>query len=169
MNEVAQILEQAGGAEAPPEQAARLRTALVVELRRGARELDQTRSGYDAPLTVAFTKKQGLTPFFHVLLPVPAALRADPGAASERAWLLTAGAVGALVEAAGVKKRGQSPFLQAGEWEGFLVLVAPGADVELAVLAFEEQARGIARLRTEPALIPDLVEPADVRPPLNPS
>jgi hypothetical protein len=41
MNDFAQILEQAGGSTAPPEQAARLRTALAEELRRGAAELDQ--------------------------------------------------------------------------------------------------------------------------------
>src|SRR3954447_21226682 len=120
MNEFAQILEQAGGAGAPPEQAARLRTALGEELRRGGHELGQSRSGYDAPLTVAFAPGLAVTP-------APAALRADPGAAGERAWLLTAAVVGALVEA-GPEKRAPSPFFEAGEWEGFLVLAATGAD-----------------------------------------
>src|SRR3954447_26040697 len=125
MHAFAQILEDAGGAGAPPEQAARLRTALAEELRRGASELLERRSGYDAPLTVAFAG--GLA-----LVPAPAALRADPGAAPERGWLLAAATLGALVEAGG-------EAVQAGEWEGHLALAAGGADPELAVLAFEEQ------------------------------
>src|SRR5689334_5481726 len=124
MNEFAQILEQAGGPDAPPEQAARLRTALAAELRRSAGELGEARSGYGLPLTVAFAQETARCPFLHAVLPVTASLRADPGAASERAWLLTAAALGALVEAAGRQERAPCPFLQAGEWEGFLVLVA---------------------------------------------
>src|SRR3954453_14642595 len=139
MNDFAQILEQAGGAQAPPEQAARLRTALGEELRRGAEELGLARSGYGAPVTVAFAA--GLA-----VLPVPAAVRSDPAVAGERAWLLAAAAVGVLVEA-GAGKREPALFLLAGEGGGFLLLAAPGADGELAVLAFEEQVAGIDRLR----------------------
>src|SRR4051794_36304741 len=92
MNEFAQILEDAGGAEAPPEQAARLRAALAEELRRGAADLAEKRSGYETPLVVAFSAGLAATP-------APVALRSDPGAASERTWLLVAAALGALVEA----------------------------------------------------------------------
>ncbi|MDX6640152.1 MAG: hypothetical protein QOF12_1163, partial [Solirubrobacteraceae bacterium] len=82
MHDFAHILEEAGAAAAGPEQFARLRTALLEELARGARELSRARSGHDAPLTVAIAEGIGV-------LPVPAALRADPMAAAERAWLLT--------------------------------------------------------------------------------
>jgi hypothetical protein len=49
------------------------------------------------------------------------------------------------------------------------VLVAPGADPELAVLAFEDQVAGIDRLRAAALEIPALAAPEDVRPPANPS
>jgi hypothetical protein len=155
MNDFARILEDAGGAAAPPDQVARLRTALAAELARGARELQQPRSGYEQPLIAAFAP--GLA-----LLPVPAALRADPLAAPERAWLLAAAAIGALIEAGGGE-------LQAGTWEGHLVLSAPQADPELAMLAFEEQVAGIDRLRARAAQVPLLVGAEDVRPAANPS
>jgi len=155
MQDFAHILEQAGGASAPPEAAARLRAALTAELARGEQELAQPRSGYDAPVTVAFSG--GLA-----LVPVSAALRADPGAAPERAWLLAAAAIGALVEAGGGE-------LRAGEWEGRLALHSDGADAELAALAFEEQVAGIDRLRARAAAIPALAEPHDERAPANPA
>lgn len=155
MNEFAQILQDAGGAAAPPGQAARLRAALATELGRGAAELARARSGYDAPVVVAFAPGCAV-------LPVPAALRADPLAASERSWLLTAAAIGALTEADGGE-------LQAGVWDGRLVLAAPGADPELAVLAFEEQVAGIDRLRARGVAIGELVAPEDVRSAANPS
>jgi hypothetical protein len=156
MHDFAHILEEAGGASAGPEQFARLRTALLEELSRGARELDRPRSGYDAPLTVAITDGIGV-------LPVPAALRADPLAAAERGWLLAAATIGALVEAGGAA-------IEAGAWGGNLVLAAPGADLELAVLAFAEQAAGIDRLRAAALpLPPGLLAPEDLRAPVNPA
>src|SRR5688572_4507848 len=121
MQDFARILEESGGTAARPEAAAQLRAALAAELRRGAGELEQPRSGYETPLTVAFADGQAL-------LPVPEELRADPGAASERAWLLAAAATGALIEAGGAD-------LLAGAWEGHLVLAAAGADPELGVIA----------------------------------
>ena len=155
MQDFARILEESGGPAAPPEAAAQLRTALSTELRRGAEELRRSRSGYDAPVTVAFA--EGLA-----LLPVPAELRADPCAASERAWLLTAAATGALIEAGGGE-------LLAGEWEGRLALDAAGADPELAALAFDEAVTGVDRLRARGAAIPVIATPADLRPPANPA
>lgn len=155
MNDFAQILEDAGGASAPPEQAARLRTALQAELARGASELGQPRSGYGAPVLVAFFPG-------HAILPVPAALRADPLAAPERAWLLTAAAIGALIEAG-------ARTIEAGAWHGHLVLAAADTDPDLAVLAFEDQAAGIDRLRARAVGIPALIAPDDLRPAANPS
>ncbi|MFL5846516.1 MAG: hypothetical protein ACJ762_17665 [Solirubrobacteraceae bacterium] len=155
MNEFAQILEQAGGPAAPPEQAARLRAALAAELARGEEELRARRSGYDEPLSAAFAEGCAV-------LPVPEALRVDAGAASERAWLLAAAAIGALVEAGGAG-------IEAGTWGGRLVLSAPGADPELAVLAFEEQVAGIDRLRAAAVEIPPIVSAEDRRTAINPS
>jgi hypothetical protein len=156
MHDFAHILDAAGGAAAEREQFARLRTALLDELARGARELDRPRSGYDAPLTVAIADGIGV-------LPVPAPLRADPRAAAERGWLLTAATIGALVEAGGAA-------IEAGAWGGHLVVAAQGADLELAVLAFAEQAAGIDRLRTEAhAVPPGLIAPEDLRSPVNPA
>jgi hypothetical protein len=86
----------------------------------------------------------------------------DPAAASERTWLLTAAALGALVEAGATE-------IQTGEWEGFLVLAAPGADAELAAIAFEEHVSGIDRLRARATQVPQLIDPQDVRAPINPS
>src|SRR6185436_11404736 len=63
MDELGAALEAAGGLAAGPESAARLRTLLADELRRGAGELALTRSGYGAPVTVA-------------IAPAPAGLRA---------------------------------------------------------------------------------------------
>ena len=156
MHDFAHILEEAGGAAAGPEQFARLRTALLDELARGTRELGQPRSGHDAPLTVAIATGIGA-------LPVPAALRADPMAAAERAWLLTAATIGALVEAG-------ATGIETGAWAGHLVIAAPGADLELALLAFTEQAAGIDRLRAAArALPPGLIAPEDLRAPVNPA
>ncbi|MCW2966916.1 MAG: hypothetical protein JWM71_688 [Solirubrobacteraceae bacterium] len=154
MNEFAQILEEAGGAAAPSPHFARLRTALAAELARGERELAQPRSGYAEPLTVVFAT--GL-----VATPAPSALRADPGAASERAWLLVAAAVGALVG-------GEGGEILAAGWERRLVLLSEGADPEYATLAFEDQSAGIDRLRARALQIPDgLIVPEDARPPIN--
>jgi hypothetical protein len=155
MNEFAQILEEAGGAAAPPEQATRLRGALAAELARSEAELAAKRSGYGTPLTVAFAP--GLA-----VVPVTAALRTDPGAAPERAWLLTAAVIGALVESGG-------GAVQTGAWDGRLLLSAPDADAELATLAFEDQAAGIDRLRARGLELPPVLEAHDVRPPVNPT
>ncbi len=55
------------------------------------------------------------------MLPVAVVLRADPEAVAERAWLLTAAAVGALADAGG-----EVGAMLAGSWQGFLVLSARG-------------------------------------------
>ncbi|HSD76106.1 MAG TPA: hypothetical protein VLA98_01830 [Solirubrobacteraceae bacterium] len=168
MDELAAALADAGGVAAPREHGGRLRALLAAELRRGAHELELARSGYGAPVTVAVaaTGDGALV----AALPVPPALRADPDATTERGWLLTAALVGALVDA------GAAGDLEAGSWDGALALRAPGAghaalaadDAELAALAFDEQARGIDRLRARAVAVPGhvLADAGDLRAPI---
>ena len=82
--------------------------------------------------------------------PSPPALRADPDAAPERAWLLTAALVGALVDA------GATGALHAGALAGHLVLEARRAapTPSWRALAFEEQAAPIDRLRAQAVALP---------------
>jgi hypothetical protein len=120
--------------------------------------------------------------------PVEQALRADPGAVGERGWLLIAALVGAMVQAAaacapvapGTLERGPgSPLpraleLRAGAFGDWLVLALPlaAADssdaAELAVLAFEDEAAGIDRLRSRAYAVPPGVVDgvADLRSPI---
>jgi hypothetical protein len=161
MDELGAALEAAGGLAAGPESAARLRTVLADELRRGAGELAQTRSGYGAPVTVAVAPAPaGL----RAVAPVVAGLRADPNAVIERAWLLTAALTGALVEVGG------QGVVLAGSLGEHLVLETPGdpAEAELVPLAFEGQVAGIDRLRARALAVPAFVldEAADLRAPI---
>jgi hypothetical protein len=110
-------LLDAGGVGAPRERQAGLRASLIEELQAGARELELTRSGYRRPVGIALAVVPGRAHGSSELggepsvasrdgdeliavAPVDQALRADPGAVSERAWLLTAALVGAMVEVA---------------------------------------------------------------------
>ena len=98
--------------------------------------------------------------------PVAAVLRADSNAVGERSWLLSAATIGALVEIA------QPPaplgaadlLLRAGSLEGHLALslaTHEAEDADLAVVAFEEQVAGVARLRAAAlALPPEVVADA---------
>jgi hypothetical protein len=162
MDELGAALEAAGGLAAGPESAARLRTLLADELRRGAAELALKRSGYEQPVTVAVAPgPTGL----RAAAPVAAALRADPDAVNERAWLLVAALAGALVEVGG------PGVVLAGALGGeHLVLEVPGdpADAELVPLAFEGQVAGIDRLRARAVAVPEFVleEADDLRPPI---
>src|SRR3954464_11602739 len=98
MDELGAALEAAGGLAAGPESAARLRALLADQLRRGGAELALKRSGYEQAVTVAVAPAPaGL----RAAAPVAAALRADPDAVVERAWLLVAGLTGPLVGAGG--------------------------------------------------------------------
>src|SRR3954468_1356889 len=107
MSAFADALAEAGGAAAPPEQQARLRSLLDKELQRGVHELTQKRSGYGDPVPVAIADAfdQGLL----AAAPVPAALRADPEVVDERAWLVAAALAGALVAAAGPPPAAPAP------------------------------------------------------------
>jgi hypothetical protein len=161
MDELGTALEAAGGLAAGPESAARLRTLLADELRRGAAELGLARSGYGAPVTVAVAPTAaGL----RAAAPVAAALRADPDVVAERAWLLVAALTGALVEVGG---RGA---VVAGALGEHLVLEVPGdpADAELVPLAFEGQVAGIDRLRARAIAVPAFVldDADDLRAPI---
>jgi hypothetical protein len=89
-------------------------------------------------------------------LPLAAEARADAGAAPPRAWLVAAGAIGALVEVAGAgpARAPADLALEAGRLGAHLVLafplpggIAPGEAAELAALAFDDAVAGVDRLR----------------------
>jgi hypothetical protein len=159
-----------GGAAAPPAATARLRHVLVAALRYGASELEKPRSGYKAPVEVAIAAGDLLL----AATPAAAALRADPDAAGERAWLLVAAAVAAMVDlTAPPPVAGAADLsIRAGDLDGFLVLALPGAvdagDLdELAPLAFDEHAGGLDRLRARAVAVPArLLEGTELRAPI---
>jgi len=163
MHALATALEDAGGTAAPRERVAQLRALVRDELARSERELALTRSGRDEPVSVMFAAHDG---DLVAVLPVAAMLRADSNAVGERAWLLAAATVGALVEIAQpAPPRGAGELLlEAGELEGRLALRMPTRereDPDLAVVAFEEHVAGVARLRAGAlALPPDVVADA---------
>ena len=170
MNPLGEALHEAGGLDAPRERAAHLRGFVAAELERSVRELARTRSGYPDPVTVVIAldcEERALV----ALLPVAPALRADPDAASERSWLLTAAVIGALVDGGG------TGTLEAGAAHGALALRLPAAaggpalDPELATLGFEEHAAPVDRLRARALAVPAhvLEEAADFRVPLDPA
>jgi hypothetical protein len=190
----AAALADAGGAGAPRDRLAGLRAALLDELLAGAQELDLPRSGYGRPVVVGFAvepaggavpaEEGGAGDSLLAVAPVDQALRADPGVVGERGWLLVAAIVGAMVQAvtASAPGRPAGPVGQAdagelglragalGEWL-VLALSAGRADdeaAELAVLAFEDEAAGIDRLRARAYALPPAVldAVADVRPPI---
>jgi hypothetical protein len=163
MSELDRELRSAGGAVAPAGATARLRGLLLEDLDAGRAELVKARSGYDSPVTVAMA----LTPDGVVgVVPVSASLRADTAVVGERAWLLVAATVAALVELSGVGKArtGADLCLRAGTFaEDHLALAMPArsadaADLdELAPLAFLEHAAPVDRLRAHAVAVPALV------------
>jgi hypothetical protein len=161
MDDLAGALEAEGGVEAGRASTARLRALLAAELAHGERELALARSGIERPVVVAVAPAPGGV---RAVAPAPAAVRADPEAVPERAWLLVAALVGALVEATGAEE------VLAGALDGRLALVVAGdpADAEVVPLAFEDQVRGVDRLRARAHLVPEAVleDPADVRAPI---
>ena len=147
-----------GGAAAPASATARLREVLLAALRHGAQELEKPRSGYQAPVEIPVAAGDGM---LLAAAPVTAAFRVDPEGAAERAWLLVAAVIAALVELAepGAPTGPQDLVLAAGDLGGFLLLALPGradpADLrELAELAFEDHAKGIDRLRARAVATP---------------
>lgn len=164
MDELAAALAEVGGAQASLESSARLGALLGAELERGKRELREPRSGREQALAVAVT---GAPEGVRIALPVPVALRVDPDAASERAWLMTAAAVAALVQADAAPET-----LRVGDRAGRLVLEGPGAfDPDLAALAFDEQVEPVDRLRARALVLPAFVlaDTTDMREPPGPT
>jgi hypothetical protein len=160
-----------GGVIAPATATARLRTVLLAALRRGREELDKPRSGYDAPVEIAIATGGGT---LLAATPAAAAFRADPEAAGERAWLLVAAVVAALVDLgdSGPPARPGDLRVRAGDLDGFLVVGLPGrvepADLEeLGPLAFDDHAGGLDRLRARVAVTPvRLLEGPELREPI---
>jgi hypothetical protein len=153
---LATILDDAGGTGAPRERCGQLRGLLRDDLERSERELALARSGREEPVCVGFA---ALPDALVAVLPVPVAVRADPDAAPERAWLTVAAAAGALVEAAQPPppRSADDLLLQAGELDGHLALRLPTPaqeDAELAAIAFEEHVAPVARLRARAFALP---------------
>ena len=161
---LADELAAAGGVAAPPQATARLRDLLADALRHGERELAQKRSGTrEEPVTVALAADGER---LLAAVPVAAGLHADAGALSERAWLLVAAVVGALVglvepgPPAGpdelAVRTGDGPAGQA-----LLGYPAGGLDPttleDLAPLYFEEQVVGVDRRRARALVVPAVV------------
>jgi hypothetical protein len=155
--------ELARAAADPASSIAQLQKLVLEELRHGRDELARKRSGYARPLVIPLAT--GLA-----ALPVDAALRADPGRASERAWALTAATIAALADATGLPApaRAADLGLQAGDLGGFLTLHLAGAEPDLAALALEDHLGGVDRLRAQAVAVPAGALPAtDPREPLN--
>src|SRR5215210_8048957 len=169
MSALAAELGAWGGATAPASATARLRDVLAGALRDGRAELANARSGYRHPVEVGIAWQDGL---LLAATPAEAALRADPDATGERAWLLVAAAIASLVDLAGAPSpTGPDELaLRAGELDGgFLVLAqpapgfAPAELEELAPIAFEDHAARIDRLRARAlALPPRLLDEASL-------
>ena len=163
MTPFAAALEEAGGAGASAAATARLRDLLLAALRHGREELTRPRSGYGTPVEIAVAAGPG---GLLAATPAAAALRADPEQAPERAWMLVAATVAALVDLAapGPPTGPADLLLAAGELdETFLVLALPCAPLdpgtldELVPLAFEDHAAGLDRLRARALAVPAAV------------
>jgi hypothetical protein len=173
MSSLAAEVEAAGGVDAPPSAAARLREVLAIALRHGREELAKPRSGYGSPVEVAFAAADGL---LLAATPADAGLRADPEAAGEREWLLVAATVATLVDIAcpGPPATAADLALRAGETHGSLLLaypapVGPEELAEYAPVVFEEHVGRIDRLRAAArALPPGVLEAGDLREPIGP-
>jgi len=171
MGQLANALQEAGGVAAPRERVARLRALLRDELLRSERELGLARSGRDEPVIVVFAAAADA---LLAVVPVPVSVRADPAAVSERAWLATAAAVGALAEIAQLPApHGPGDLaLEGGALDGHLALrmraPAQDEDAELAAVAFEEHVAVVARLRAAGLALPAhvLAEAAEWRAPV---
>jgi hypothetical protein len=160
-----------GGAGAPPSATARLRKLLQAALHHGRAELEKSRSGYGAPVVVAFaTGHDGLL----AATPAAAGFRADPDALGERGWLLLAAVVAVLVDLAGPGSPAGPDDLRvrAADLDGFLLVglegdVAPADLDEYAPLLFDERAARLDRLRARAAVVPHrLLEGHDLREPI---
>ena len=139
---------------------ARIKQLLAAELRRGERELNERRSGYDDPVRVAFAPGRAA-------LPVPVDVRADAAAIDDRAWRLVAAAVLALQTAAELPppRHADDLALRAGDLGGLMVLELETGDPELAALAFDEAVATADRLRAT-AVVLQHIPSSDPREPI---
>jgi len=159
------MLQDAGGTQAPRERSAQLRGLLRDELERSEQELDRARSGRERPVVVAFAAAPDA---LLAIAPLAAAVRVDQAAVSERAWLVAAAAIGAIVQIAELPAPAAPGdlVLEAGSFHSHLALRVPTAqrdDAELAAVAFEEHAAAIARLRSSALALPAHVVAGDAR------
>jgi hypothetical protein len=164
--ELTRALADAGGAEAPPELAARLRDLLRAELERGAVELEATRTGRERPIALGVAAADGAVV---AVLPLPPALRADADAVGERGALLAAAAVESAEP--GAPGGPADLALMLGEHDGFLALSYPAADprwsADYAREALDDAAAAIDRLRARAELLPPhVLDVQDLRPPI---
>ena len=168
--ELERALADGGGAAAPRELSARLRELLAVELRRGAHELEEKRTGRERPIVLAVAPAEDSVV---AVLPLPPELRADAGAVSDRGATLAAIAVERLVEAAepGPAHGPDSLALELGEHAGYLALSYPAADpawaADYARDALDEAVEPIDRLRAAALVLPGhVLVVSDLRPPI---
>jgi hypothetical protein len=166
-------LDDAGGIAAPLERSAQLRTLLRDELERSQGELALPRSGREHPVTVGFAAAPDA---LVAVLPVEVAVRADPGAAPERGWLVVAAAAAALLQSAQLPppRDAGDLVLEAGALDGHLALrvrTSLQEDAELAAVAFEEHVAPVARLRARALALPEHVlgDAGDWRAPVAPA
>jgi hypothetical protein len=164
VDDLVAALQAAGGSNAGREHTARLRDLLRAELRRGADELGLARSGQRAPVLLGVAAVDGAV---RAAAPVPAQLRADPQATTERGWLLTAALLGAAWE---VVEPPPDTVPAAGAFAGHLVVEVPGdpGAVDLMPDLFADQAASIDRLRARAVVLPPhvLEDVADLRAPI---
>jgi hypothetical protein len=174
MSALADELGAAGGPHAPPAATARLKDLLAADMRRGREDLARSRSGYRDPVVVGLAATGGR---LLAVTPADAALRADPEAATGRAWLLVAATVGTLVDLAPPGAPPAAPEdlrLEAGEAPGgHLVLGYPATGVDPATLAelgpayFADRVASIDRLRARALALPArLLGDPKLRPPI---
>jgi hypothetical protein len=168
--ELERALADAGGAEAPREWSARLRELLHAELERGARELEEARTGRERPIALALAPGTGSVV---AALPLPPELRADPDVVGDRAAELASAAVERLVEAGEPGPPGSESdlALTLGTSDGFLALSYPAADprwaAEYAREALDDAVATIDRLRARALLFPGhALAVEDLRPPI---
>ena len=171
MIELLEELAALGGVAAPATATARLSDVLIAALKHGTDELGKPRSGYGAPLEVAFAAGDNT---LLAATPAAAAFRADPEAATERTWLLVAAAIAALVDLTdpGPPRGADDLGIRAGDLGGFLLVALPGSVApdeldELAPLAFDEHAARLDRLRSRAVVTPArLLEGPELREPI---
>jgi hypothetical protein len=173
-SELERALRDAGGADAPRAQSARLRDLLHAELRRGRDELRQPRTGYPDAIMVGLAPAEG-----EVLaaLPMERELRADPGAVSERAAALAAAVVEQLAEAAapGPPAAAADLGLRLGDLDGSLAMSFPARDpdyaAEYAREALDDVFETTDRLRAAAHVLPAhaLEGIEDLREPIGPT